>query len=289
MLINEVCKSCKLTKKAVEYYGEQGLIRPVTLENGYRQFSDDDVVKLKKIAILRSLGIPVADIRAALEKGDISVLNDVLRKKEYEIEDLQAKQELLQQLVWQKDWNAVGEQLEALQQKRSLLDRMLDVFPGGYGKFVCSHFAPFLGEPITTAEQREAMAEVVAFLDGVTIVIPEDLQECLDEAVMNADAAIMQNVSNSLAAALEDPKQYIRENQEVLEQYQAVMASEEYRATPVYRLRELIKQLCSENGYNDVFIPAMKRLSPSYREYHEALEAANEVFKEHLPNFDEEP
>ncbi len=34
--------------------------------------------------------------------------------------------------------------------------------------------------------------------------------------------------------------------------------------------------------YNDVFIPAMERLSPSYREYHKALEAANDVFKKHL-------
>ena len=51
MLIHEVCKKCNLTKKAIEYYGEQGLISPAVNENGYRQFSDDDVEKLKKIAV----------------------------------------------------------------------------------------------------------------------------------------------------------------------------------------------------------------------------------------------
>lgn len=81
MLINEVCKKCKLTKKAVEYYGEQGLIKLVVMENGYRQFSDDDAMKLKKIAILRGLGLSVADIRITLEKDDISMLHDVLEKK----------------------------------------------------------------------------------------------------------------------------------------------------------------------------------------------------------------
>ena len=35
MLINEVCKECNLTKKAVEYYTEQGLIQPRIKENGY--------------------------------------------------------------------------------------------------------------------------------------------------------------------------------------------------------------------------------------------------------------
>ena len=64
----------------------------------------------------------------------------------------------------------------------------------------------------------------------------------------------------------------------MLEQYQTLTASEEYKATPMYKLYELIRQLCRENGYNDVFIPAMKRLSQSYREYHRALEAANDVF-----------
>ena len=38
----------------------------------------------------------------------------------------------------------------------------------------------------------------------------------------------------------------------------------------------------SESGYNDVFIPAMQRLSPAYREYHKSLQAANEVFLRHF-------
>lgn len=58
MLINEVCRECNLTKKAVEYYTEQGLIRPDITENGYRRFSDADVLKLRRIAVLRGLGFP---------------------------------------------------------------------------------------------------------------------------------------------------------------------------------------------------------------------------------------
>ena len=37
-----------------------------------------------------------------------------------------------------------------------------------------------------------------------------------------------------------------------------------------------------ESGYNDVFIPAMQRLSPAYCEYHKSLQAANEVFLRHF-------
>ena len=54
MLVNEVCKECNLTKKAVEYYIEQGLIAPSVRENGYRDFCDADVARLKKISVLRT-------------------------------------------------------------------------------------------------------------------------------------------------------------------------------------------------------------------------------------------
>ena len=70
MLINEVCKRCGLTKKAIEYYEEQGLTRPQIMENGYRVFSEDDVIQLNKIAVLRGLGISVADIKTVLAEND---------------------------------------------------------------------------------------------------------------------------------------------------------------------------------------------------------------------------
>ena len=63
MLIGEAAKEVGTTKKAIEYYEEQGLISPEISENGYRSFSNEDVIKLRKISVLRSLGLSVAEIR----------------------------------------------------------------------------------------------------------------------------------------------------------------------------------------------------------------------------------
>ena len=41
MLINEASKLTKLTKKAIEYYTLHGLISPIVLKNGYRDYSND--------------------------------------------------------------------------------------------------------------------------------------------------------------------------------------------------------------------------------------------------------
>ena len=75
--MKEVCRRCGLTKKAVEYYETRGLIAPSVRENGYRDYSQEDLRTLKEIAVLRQCGIGVPDIgeilaaedpRAALEK-----------------------------------------------------------------------------------------------------------------------------------------------------------------------------------------------------------------------------
>ena len=209
MLVNEVCKECSLTKKAVEYYVEQGLIRPEVTENGYQHFSKADVLKLKRIAVLRGLGFSVPEIRSILVNDDRTPLYNVLNKKEIEIAEMQTKQELIRELAESGDWEQIERQVKALQSKQSILNRILDKFPGSYGKFMCLHFAPFLSEAITTKEQQEAFETVICYLDGITMAIPDDMQEYLDEVTRNTDATTVQSTSAALTAAMADPEQYI--------------------------------------------------------------------------------
>ena len=49
MLIHEVCKECSLTKKAIEYYIEQELVSPTVLENGYRSFTEEDILNFTSL------------------------------------------------------------------------------------------------------------------------------------------------------------------------------------------------------------------------------------------------
>lgn len=48
MQLSALCKVCGLTKKAVEYYVDQQLVQPQILDNGYRDFSQQDAEVLKK-------------------------------------------------------------------------------------------------------------------------------------------------------------------------------------------------------------------------------------------------
>ena len=280
MLINEVCKQCSLTKKAVEYYIGQGLISPVVQENRYRNFSDEDVERLKKISVLRGLGLSVADIQSVLSSRDVTPLNEISHRKNLQITVLQEKQKLIQELAANHDWEQIQVKLQLLEQKNSILERIINAFPGHYGRFICLHFAAYLNEPILTDEQQEAFNTIIAFLDNVDFDIPADMQMYLDEALSNSDQTFIESMSDNVNNAIQDMGKYIADNREQIENYIAYKQSEEYKSTPAYRLEGLLRQFNSMSGYNEIFLPAMRRLSESYREYYETLMRADEKFKQ---------
>lgn len=279
MLINAVCKECSLTKKAIEYYIEQKLIFPEIQNNGYRDFSNEDILMLKKISVLRNLGLSVSDIRDVLSSEATITLDEIYHRKTLQMAVLQEKQKLIQELAKNHDWDEIQDKLMQLQKKQTILERLMNVFPGYYGKYVCLHFAPYLNEPVLTEEQQKAFDIIICFLDGVAFDIPASLKQYLDE-VFDFDEKMIEDISDSVKAAVHEPEKYIADNREEIARYIAYKQSEEYKAAPAYQLEKALRQFNSTCGYNEVFIPAMCQLSEAYRKYHEELLKADEKFVE---------
>ncbi|MCH5258989.1 MAG: MerR family transcriptional regulator [Lachnospiraceae bacterium] len=292
MLINEVCKKCSLTKKAVEYYIEQGLVTPTMQENRYRSFTEEDVERLKKISILRNLGLSIADIRIVLSDRNTVALKEIAGAKKLEISALEEKQKLLQELAEGQNWKKTYGKLQQLEKKQSILERLQNVFPDYYGRYVCTHFAPYLNEPIVTDEQQEAFNTIIEFLDNTDFDVPDDLRQYLDEVLSEAATrcengidGFAEKMSASMREAVQDPEKFLEENREIIEIYQAYKKSDEYKASPTYRLEESLRQFGKLSGYNDIFIPAMCKLSQSYREYQEKSRKADEKLMREYPQY----
>lgn len=67
MKINDVEKLLGITKANIRFYEKEGLISPIRSENGYREYSETDIARLKEIIILRKLGIPVQQVADILD------------------------------------------------------------------------------------------------------------------------------------------------------------------------------------------------------------------------------
>lgn len=56
-----------LTKHTIHYYEKEGFIHPMRDENGYRNYSDEDVQTLQLVKFLRNLNISIDDVKAIIE------------------------------------------------------------------------------------------------------------------------------------------------------------------------------------------------------------------------------
>lgn len=86
MTIKEAEEQTGLTRSNIRFYEKEGLIEPLRKEsNGYRDYTEQDVEAIKKIAFLRTMGITVEDIRRLSKKE--ARLHEVLEKQKKLLEE----------------------------------------------------------------------------------------------------------------------------------------------------------------------------------------------------------
>ncbi len=67
MNTSEICKKLKMTPKMLRIYEESGLIKAKRDDNGYRNYSIDEALQIRVIAILRRLNFSIKEIKYILE------------------------------------------------------------------------------------------------------------------------------------------------------------------------------------------------------------------------------
>ena len=84
MTIKEVELQAGITKANIRFYEKEGLLSPLRSANNYREYSTEDVERLKKVRVLRMMGISVADIRLLMD-GQCTMAS-LLEKRVNELE-----------------------------------------------------------------------------------------------------------------------------------------------------------------------------------------------------------
>ncbi|MEU4703236.1 MerR family transcriptional regulator [Nonomuraea dietziae] len=62
MRIGDLVQATGVNRRLLRYYEEQGLLHPVRLANGYREYAESDVVAVRAIRTLLAAGLPTAVI-----------------------------------------------------------------------------------------------------------------------------------------------------------------------------------------------------------------------------------
>lgn len=288
MKINEVVKITGLTKKAISYYEDKELVCPlVNPENGYREYSDEEVNVLKIISALRSFGFTVKDIKKAIDnKEDLKVIiSNYVNELNNQIMELQRNKviinntleklsapafqlkEITQDMMSLKSFVEMGEKERENFMEKSLLR----IFPGAYGKYLSLFLNKFLQEPLDSEEKNNAWIHVVQVLDNSSsISITKKIEEYID----SFDDELWQRVSSNFQIEL---SKYINTNFDLAD---FNFHNIEFSQDEIDRLRMFLSYFNSEENikiYIDIFSKIENDLKVLSREYRELFNKEQEM------------
>lgn len=277
MLRNQIQKKTGLTRKAIEYYEEKGLIKPLKLENGYRDYSDEDLDILTRISSFRKLGLNLSEIEDCLVSNGNS-LSSILRSKEHQLDIEQKRKEIIELIVKGESQDIIDDKVALIEAEQSIYERLENAFPGYFGQLIFSAYQPFLNETLD-AKGRVAYEEFVEYLDHLPLfTLSEEEQEYINEISSSYDMKILKEVNASKIAAIENAEKWLQENKDIVAQYQIYKNSHDHQNSLMKIIQDRLQAYMKENMYYEKAIPLIRKFSKSYDEYYQKLLIANDKY-----------
>ena len=115
MRINEVVKLTGVSARTLQYYDEIGLLIPQKLDNGYRDYTEENLEKLQKILFYRFLKFKLNDIKELLD-GDFDNLKILEQQRELILREKE-KFEVILHNIEKTISNYKGEQTMTIEEK----------------------------------------------------------------------------------------------------------------------------------------------------------------------------
>lgn len=148
-------------------YEKHGLLSPEIMENGYREYKDEQISALKEIFLLRKTGIGIADIKTILVSVDkLATLAACKSKTARQLSMLNVQRECISHLLdngynIDSSFQYVAHQLD---ENRVIKERLAEAFPGNYGLF------------LSLQEFQKASGYLNIFIENIKILSSEYLE-----------------------------------------------------------------------------------------------------------------
>lgn len=277
MLRSEIQKETGLTRKAVEYYEDKGLIHPQKSENGYRDYSIKDLEILKKIAIFRKLGMSISDIYQCISSGG-DTLSSVLREKQHQLDLDEKRKVILEMIVKGESDELINEKISLLEMKETIYEKLEIAFPGYFGQMLFAAYQPFLNESLEN-DGKNSFYKYIDYLDRLpSFELTEEEKKYIEKISSPFDMKTLKDINQAKRDAIENPEKWIQDNEDVISQYESYKNSEEYQNSMMKQIQDNLQKFMKENQYYEIAIPLIRKFSKSYDNYYKKLLKANEQY-----------
>lgn len=270
MLRNEIQNKTGLTRKAIEYYEEKGLIKPQKSENGYRNYSKEDLELLVKISLFRKVGMSIAEIAEYLSSNG-NLLTSILRRKQYKLGIEEKRKEVLELIVKGEATEIINDKLAIIEVEESIYERLERAFPGYFGQMIFSAYQPFLTEALEK-DGQEAYERYVDYLDKLPpLNLSKSEQDYIENISFAFDMQILKKINEDKINAVENIEEWMKKNKDTISQYENYKNSEEYQNSMIKQIQDKLQQFMIDNKYYEIAIPLIRTFSKSYNMYYENL------------------
>lgn len=103
--IGEVATQYEVTNRTLRYWEDAGLLTSIRMENGYRYYDEQTLVKIQQILMLRKLKVSIADITKIFSahhlKTAVNILQYHLETIQLEVSELSGLMDMVNQLIEQ--------------------------------------------------------------------------------------------------------------------------------------------------------------------------------------------
>lgn len=267
-------------------------MKPKKAENGYREYSKNDVALLNEISLYRNLDISIKDIKGIISsESKKNMLYKVLEEKQKKEIQLKMQQKYLE-IIIESDFNessvkAVKNEIVKVEKMTGEYIRreLMRAFPSGLGIYIKYHFSSYLNEPLDTVEKQNAWTKIVNFLDSVPeIKIPKIIkigyENASDEMFKRVNENALNEINKLFSATNEELEVYKKKLLDGIEKEQDESLFK--RMSPYYKYKKQLNEFFNSSGYYDVFIPNMKIISKDYKEYHDNLLTLNKKLSKEI-------
>ena len=190
MRINEVVKLTGVSARTLQYYDEIGLLIPQKLDNGYREYTEENLEKLQKILFYRFLKFKLNDIKGLLE-GDFDNLKILEQQRELILREKE-KFEVILHNIEKTISNYKGEQTMTIEEKfngfkKEDLNKYENQAVEKYGKDTIEESKNRQSgrEEIVTEEFNEVFRSMAKFKDENVDVAEKEVQSKVEDLYNN--------------------------------------------------------------------------------------------------------
>lgn len=277
MLRNEIQNKTGLTRKAIEYYEEKGLIKPEKSENGYREYSEEDFEILTKISLFRKLGINISEIEELLSSDGVG-LGSMLRKKQHKLDIEEKRKNILELIIKGESQETINKKISLIENEETIYEKLQMAFPGYFGQMLFSAYQPFLNESLNKVES-DAFDEYIHFLDSLpNLDLNEYEKEYIEKLSSAFDMNDLKNINNSKIEAVNSAEKWLEEHDTDIKKYKEFKNSDEYLNSPLKQIQDKLQKFMIDNSYYETAIPLIRKFSKSYDDYYKKLLKANDKY-----------